>query len=101
MTTTDVFTTMSDDDLLAETRRLAAAERGVKAELIRALRSADGLRCDATAFLELHHLVPFADGGSSTEANLSVRCKAHNRHEADRWFGPMVVRETPAEWTVS
>jgi hypothetical protein len=62
---------------------------------------ADGLRCDSTAFLELHHLVPFAEGGSSTEANLSVRCKAHNRHEADRWFGPMVVRETPPAWTVS
>jgi hypothetical protein len=54
---------------------------------------ADGRRCDETAFLELHHLVPFADGGLATVENLSVRCKAHNQYEADLWFGPMVVRE--------
>jgi hypothetical protein len=62
---------------------------------------ADGRRCDATAFLELHHLVPFADGGQSTVENLVLHCKSHNGYEADRWFGPMMVREAREEWIVS
>jgi 5-methylcytosine-specific restriction endonuclease McrA len=59
---------------------------------------ADGRRCDATAFLELHHLVPFADGGQSTVENLVLHCKSHNGYEADRWFGPMRVKEELADW---
>ena len=54
---------------------------------------ADGRRCDETAFLELHHVVPVADGGQATVENLSLRCRAHNQYEADLWFGPMRVRE--------
>ena len=62
---------------------------------------ADGRRCDETAFLELHHLVPFADGGESTARNLSLRCRAHNQYEADLWSGPMVVRERLDGWGVN
>ncbi|MBA3884499.1 MAG: HNH endonuclease [Acidobacteria bacterium] len=54
---------------------------------------AEGERCGETGFLELHHIVPFADGGEATTDNLTLRCRAHNQHEADVWFGPMVVRE--------
>jgi 5-methylcytosine-specific restriction endonuclease McrA len=53
-------------------------------------------RCGEAAFVEFHHRVPFADGGPPTAANLELRCTAHNRHEADRWFGPMMAREPPA-----
>jgi hypothetical protein len=45
-------------------------------------------RCAETGFLEFHHVVPFADGGPTTVANLQLRCRSHNRYEADRWFGP-------------
>jgi 5-methylcytosine-specific restriction endonuclease McrA len=35
-------------------------------------------RCRETAFLEFHHVEPFAEGGRATVENLQVRCKAHN-----------------------
>ncbi len=44
-------------------------------------------RCTETAFLEYHHVVPFADGGQSTPCNLELRCRAHNQYEAELWFG--------------
>jgi hypothetical protein len=44
-------------------------------------------RCTERGFLELHHLVPFADGGATATANLELRCRAHNAFEADAWFG--------------
>ena len=44
-------------------------------------------RCRETGFLEYHHLVPFAAGGETTAGNLELRCRAHNQHEADLWFG--------------
>ena len=54
-------------------------------------------RCTETAFLEFHHLKPFACGGKSTVDNLQLRCRAHNQREAELFFGmpmPGVVRET-------
>ena len=53
-------------------------------------------RCCATAFLEFHHLKPFALGGESTVDNIELRCRAHNQREAELFFGaamPGVVRE--------
>ena len=46
-----------------------------------------GHRCDERGFLEFHHIVPFAAGGRATVENLSLRCSAHTRHEADVYFG--------------
>ena len=40
-------------------------------------------RCRETGHLELHHIVPFARGGPTTVANLSLRCRAHNSYEAE------------------
>ena len=48
---------------------------------------ADG-RCRERAFLQLHHVVPFADGGATSVENLQLRCRAHNAYEATAWFGP-------------
>jgi len=48
------------------------------------------------AFLEFHHIDPYAIGGETTLVNLSLRCRAHNVHEAERLFGsfvPAVSRE--------
>jgi 5-methylcytosine-specific restriction endonuclease McrA len=44
-------------------------------------------RCSERAFLEYHHVVPFADGGLTTVENIQLRCRAHNAYEAERWFG--------------
>jgi 5-methylcytosine-specific restriction endonuclease McrA len=37
--------------------------------------------------LEVDHVIPAARGGPATTANLRLRCRAHNQHEADRVFG--------------
>ena len=46
-----------------------------------------GQRCTSRHQLELHHVDPFARGGPPTTANLTLRCRAHNRHEAEQDFG--------------
>jgi 5-methylcytosine-specific restriction endonuclease McrA len=43
-------------------------------------------RCAATAFLEFHHVIPYARGGEATEENIQLRCRAHNQYEAERAF---------------
>jgi 5-methylcytosine-specific restriction endonuclease McrA len=51
-------------------------------------------RCRETGFLQVHHVVPFAAGGSSEPDNLQLRCRAHNIHEAEQYFGPNARRRT-------
>jgi 5-methylcytosine-specific restriction endonuclease McrA len=58
-------------------------------------------RCEETGFLEYHHVVPFADGGQTAADNLELRCRAHNRYEADLWSGAAStphVRENQLVW---
>jgi len=50
--------------------------------------SKDGRRCTERAFLEFHHVVPYALGGPSTPDNISLRCRRHNQYEAELVFGP-------------
>jgi 5-methylcytosine-specific restriction endonuclease McrA len=52
-------------------------------------------RCTERGFLELHHVVPFAEGGAATVENIQLRCRAHNQYESAEWFGggPWRVRE--------
>jgi hypothetical protein len=45
-------------------------------------------RCGERAFLEFHHLVPYAVGGRPTLDNIELRCRAHNGYEAERFYGP-------------
>jgi hypothetical protein len=47
-----------------------------------------GRRCDATSFLQDHHIIAKALGGPTTVANLTLRCGQHNRYEADQVFVP-------------
>ncbi len=70
------------------------ASRYVRASVRRVVWSRDGGRCAfvgaegrcaETGFLEFHHLAPFADHGLTTAENLSLRCRAHNLHEAHMW----------------
>jgi hypothetical protein len=55
-----------------------------------AFRSGGGRRCDARAWLEFHHVVPHARGGPVTSGNIELRCRAHNRYEAEREFDGFV-----------
>jgi hypothetical protein len=52
-------------------------------------------RCLEHGFLELHHVVPFADGGATDAANLQLRCRAHNAFEAEKWFGAVERQDRP------
>jgi hypothetical protein len=57
-------------------------------------------RCQERAFLEFHHLIPFAAGGRADAANIQLRCRAHNLYEADLFFGADAVRERRVGWEV-
>jgi hypothetical protein len=50
--------------------------------------SSTGRRCTERTFLELHHIQPYAKRGPATSANISLRCRRHNQHEAELIFGP-------------
>jgi hypothetical protein len=52
-------------------------------------------RCRERAFIEFHHVIPFADGGETSVANLQLRCRAHNQHEATLWSGVDVSQLGP------
>jgi hypothetical protein len=58
-------------------------------------------RCGERAFLELHHVEPYAVGGRATVENIELRCRAHNAYEARLFFAPDVVREERAWWADS
>lgn len=45
-------------------------------------------RCAETGVLEFHHRIPFAAGGEPSIENVGLRCKSHNRYEAEQYFGP-------------
>ena len=87
------------------TREPQPRSRHVAASVRRAVWRRDGGRCafvgphgrcTATAFLEFHHIVPFAAGGASTVENIELRCRAHNQREAELYFRsqlPLLVRE--------
>jgi hypothetical protein len=77
-------------------RGTAPGSRHVPAEVRRAvwLRdlgrcafvSADGRRCDERAFVEFHHLRPYAADGEATVENIQLRCRRHNAHESRTFF---------------
>ena len=52
----------------------------------------DGRPCGSRRFLELDHIQPWAVGGRPTVENLRVRCAAHNRSAAMRYFGKAHMR---------
>ena len=53
-------------------------------------------RCRETGRLEFHHLTPYARGGRTDVANLTLRCRAHNAFEGRLEFGEWrSARELP------
>ena len=50
--------------------------------------AADGHRCGERGFVEFHYNdVPYGVGGKPTVDNVQLRCRAHNQHEADVYYG--------------
>jgi len=56
-----------------------------------------GRRCTERVFLEFHHCAPYAMGGEATVENISLRCRAHNKYEAELVFGPWTGRSEKRE----
>jgi 5-methylcytosine-specific restriction endonuclease McrA len=82
-------------------RPLASRSRQVPASVRRAVWARDEGRCAfvgttgrcaETAFLEFHHVVPYAAGGDATIDTIQLRCRAHNQYEAELDFGPRRTR---------
>jgi hypothetical protein len=67
-----------------ESRRVAWRTDGGQCAFI----APNGQRCGERAFLEFHHVEPYALGGPSSPDNISLRCRRHNQYEAERVFGP-------------
>jgi hypothetical protein len=77
-------------------RESAPGSRHVPAEVRRtvwlrdlgrcAFVATDGRRCGEHAFLEFHHLRPYAVGGEATAVNIQLRCRRHNDYEGKTFF---------------
>jgi hypothetical protein len=55
--------------------------------------SAEGRRCSAREFLEVHNHEPFARGGEASVDNLRLSCRAHNQYLAELDYGRGYMRE--------
>jgi hypothetical protein len=70
-----------------EIKRQITARDGVRCTFV----GADGTRCDATKFAQIHHEEPWARGGGDTADNLRILCAAHNRLLGEQDFGRQFV----------
>ena len=68
----------------AEVRRVVAARDGGRCAFV----APSGQRCGERRFLEFHHIQPYGAGGRPTTENIQLRCGAHNRYEAEVFYGP-------------
>jgi len=51
--------------------------------------AADGRLCGSRHFVQFHHNdSPYGVGGKPTAGNIQLRCRSHNLHEADLFYGP-------------
>ena len=79
-------------------RGQAEDSRNIPAEIKRAVHlrdrgrcryvGPDGHRCGERAFVEFHHVRPYAAGGRCTVDNIELRCRAHNVYESNTFYGP-------------
>jgi len=53
----------------------------------------DGRRCNERAFVEFHHVRPYAVGGQPTAENIQLRCRRHNGYEARVFFAASRQRD--------
>ena len=102
--------TFADCDKPRASRATSPGSRCIPAAVRRTVRKRDqdrctfvgaNGRCTETSLLQFHHDEPFAVGGQATVENIHLRCAAHNRYEAELFFGvnyPGIVRETRPAW---
>jgi hypothetical protein len=76
----------SSRDVARDVKRSAWRRDGGQCAFV----SPDGHRCTERAFLEFHHVRPYAHGGPATAENISLRCRRHNQYEAELVFGSRV-----------
>ena len=76
------------DNIPADVRRAAYVKDGGRCSFV----STDGHRCGERRFIEFHHVIPRAADGKATVENIQLRCRAHNGHEVDLFFGPGMRR---------
>jgi 5-methylcytosine-specific restriction endonuclease McrA len=50
-------------------------------------KGSDGTRCNATHFIQFHHIAPYRKDGPPTVSNVTLHCAAHNDYEAKREYG--------------
>jgi hypothetical protein len=58
-----------------------------KAAVLSSTTADCGERCVETHLIQMHHLVPFANGGEHSLRNVTLRCAAHNALAAEQDFG--------------
>lgn len=75
----------------AEVRRLVRERDGERCAFI----GRDG-RCQERSMLEFHHVRPFAAGGPADLRNIELRCRVHNGHEAEVFFGRRYEKQPEA-----
>jgi hypothetical protein len=68
----------------AEVRRAVAIRDGSRCAFV----ASSGRRCGERRFLEFHHVLPYGARGKPTVENIQLRCRAHNRYEAELFYGP-------------
>lgn len=66
----------------SEVKRQVSARDGDRCAFV----GRDG-RCTERSLLEFHHVRPFAAGGTADARNNELRCRVHNGHEAEMFFG--------------
>jgi hypothetical protein len=66
-----------------ETRRMVWKRDGAQCAFV----APEGRRCTERRFLEFHHVQPYARQGPATVDNIALRCRRHNQHEAEMFFG--------------
>ncbi len=64
-------------------KRAVAERDGMRCTFV----DARGRRCEETGGLELHHIEGFARGGAAKVENIALRCRAHNRYDAEQHYG--------------
>ena len=91
-------------------RRRTPGSRRVPAGVRRAVWERDGGqcafvgrlgRCTERGGLEYHHVQPYAAGGPATVENIQLRCRSHNMHDAEQFFGAVFVREPAVSYSCS
>ncbi len=59
--------------------------------------SETGRRCPAVSHLEFDHIQEIARGGTTTAANLRLRCRAHNQYTAELTYGAEFMKNKREE----